>query len=104
MLRAGEAAANLRFASPSAALQEYFLSVLSQPREPRGSSASLEGYGPNGEGLPRGKSFAKRWLSRQFLSKASAQCGIYVEGLVLRCSCCSQWQAAVHSSAAQRHT
>jgi hypothetical protein len=76
MLRAGEAAANLRFATPSAALQEYFLSVLSQPREPRGGSASLEGYGPNGEGLLRGKSFAKRWLSRQFLSKASAQCGI----------------------------
>jgi hypothetical protein len=84
MLLAGKQPLTCGLPLPSSAgLQEYFLSVLSQPREPRESSSSLEGYGPNGEGLPRGKSFAKRWLSRQFLSKARAQCGIDAGGLTL---------------------
>ncbi|EFN55409.1 hypothetical protein CHLNCDRAFT_134529 [Chlorella variabilis] len=48
--------------------KEYFLSVLSQPREHRDSVGS-EGQVAGGA-APHPKSFAKRWLSRQFLSKA----------------------------------
>lgn len=70
--------ADARFACPRSfpppLVQEYFLSVLSQPRDAPGSAAGsfdsrcAAGGAP---GAPRPKSFAKRWLSRQALSKAS---------------------------------
>ncbi|KAI3428453.1 hypothetical protein D9Q98_007280 [Chlorella vulgaris] len=48
--------------------KEYFLSILSQPREHRDSMNSQA----QGAAMPSAKSFAKRWLSRQLISKSAA--------------------------------
>lgn len=53
--------------------------MLSQPREHRDSMAD----GGGGAGMARGRSFAKRWLSRQLLSKVGGWAGS-LEGWVGR--------------------
>lgn len=71
--------------APVCSPQEYFLSVLSQPRERRESTLD-GGQGLGSAGGPRPKSFAKRWMSRNFVSKARTE-GVAMQAAAPGWSC-----------------